>query len=150
MFMSRQARSWAGYLLPGVLAVSLLAGCSSISGVEFRLNGAATEDRNLLMEVAQQFGFEAVDFCLSSSTEYCAQRASSHPSWPLMLYARQEAGGFKVFVGRRNILLSNDERDVLVSLIRKLQERGAPVTVERALGVRLPKDLQASKDRDAV
>ena len=150
MFMSRKARSWAGYLLPGVFAVSLLAGCSSISGVEFRLDGAAPEDRNLLKEIAQQLGFEAVDSCLSSSTEYCAQRPSSYPSWPLMLYAREEAGGLTVFVGRRNISLSNDEGDVLVSLIRNLQERGAPVTVERTLGVRFPKDLQESKDRDAA
>lgn len=148
MLSSRQARLRAGYLC--ALAASLLAGCSSVEGIEFRLGGVFTEDvRTLLRELVQQLGFESEGACLQSPTELCAQRPSSHPSWPLMLHAMEDSGGYRVFVGRRNIPLSNDERDVLVSLIRKLQERGAPVTVERVFGARLRKDLPASKDRNA-
>lgn len=128
------------------------AACSSVEGVTLRVQSPANDEaRAIVISVAQELGFsQPLSYCNTISGEWCAGRPSPYESWPLVISTDAREGWLRVSIGRRNVGLTKDEKAIIVAAIRELEERGIHFSIERALGVRLPKDLQAPTDREAA
>jgi hypothetical protein len=132
----------------GMLVGLGASACSSIEGMELRLSGMSpTAGRDAVASIAQSVGFVVSGASCNTVQDpdagrYCAIRPSKSESWPLTLSGDAFRGEYRVFVGRRNIGLGEDQKALIAELVREMRERGLDVRIERNYGIRLPSDLE--------